>query len=111
MYRPIDGLRWDGTAMRLDDRAYCTDPTSSLYGYGDERTYNRCFHLTQEYSDIEKAVSVPFLTVGTSEWFRDRFVAMTPCAPRTLESWKRMNLKRKTIRSHPRKTFTKRNTK
>jgi hypothetical protein len=111
MYRPIDGLKWDGTTMRLDDKAYCVDLTDPLYGYGDERMYNKCFHLTQEFSDIETAKSVPFLSVGTPEWFRDRPVVLTPCAPRDVDSWRRMNLKRRTVRNHPRKTFTKRNTK
>jgi hypothetical protein len=87
------------------------DPTDQMYGYGDERTYNKCFHLTQEFSDIDDAKPIPFLSVGTPEWFRDRPVALTVCAPRDVDSWKRMNLKRRTVRRHPRKTFTKRNTK
>jgi hypothetical protein len=110
MYRPIDGLQWDGSTMRLNDRAYCADPTDSHYGYGHERMYTRCFNLTQEYSDIENAVDVPHLTIGPQEWFRDRPVALTPCAPRDVDSWRRMNLKRRTVRKHPRKTFTKRKT-
>ncbi len=111
MYRPIDGLRWDGTTLRLDDRAYCKDLTDPLYGYGDERTHTRCFNLSQNFADVENAKPVPFLSVGTPEWFRDRPVALTPWAPGYAESWKRMNLKRRTVRGHPRKTFTKRITK
>jgi hypothetical protein len=111
MYRPIDALEWDGSHLRLNDRAYCIDPTDEYYGFGNERTYSQCFNLSQEFSDIENAKPVPFLTIGRQEWIRDRPVAVTQCAPRDLESWKRMNLKRRTIRNHPRKTFTKRNIK
>jgi len=111
MYRPIDGLRWTGTDLKLDDRAYCTDPMDDLYGFGTHRMYNHCFNLSQSFGDIENAKPVPFLTIGTPEWFRDRPIALTPCAPRDIESWKRMNLRRKTVRRHARKTFTKRNTK
>lgn len=111
MYRPIDGLRWTGTDLKLDDRAYCTDPMDDLYGFGTHRMYNHCFNLSQSFGDIENAKPVPFLTIGTPEWFRDRPIALTPCAPRDIESWKRMNLRRKTVRRHVRKTFTKRNTK
>jgi hypothetical protein len=110
MYRPIDSLRWDGHTMRVDDSAYCKDPTDPMYGYGHQRIYNKCFNLTQEFPDIESAKHVSCLTIGIPEWFRDRSIAMTPCAPRTLDSWKRLNLKRRTVRIHPRKTFTKRNT-
>jgi hypothetical protein len=38
--------------MMLDDHAYCKDLTDPLYGYGHERIYNKCFHLTQEFSDL-----------------------------------------------------------
>ena len=111
MYRPVDGLRWTGSTMMLDDHAYCKDMTDPLYGYGDERIYNKCFHLTQEFSDIQNAEPVVFLTIGPAEWFRDRFVAMTPCAPRDMQSWKNMNLRRRTFRKHPRSAYTKRNIK
>jgi hypothetical protein len=111
LYRPIDGLRWTGTELRLEDHAYCKDPLDDLYGFGTDRMYTLCFNLSQNFADVENAKALPFLTIGTPEWFRDRPLALTPCAPRTVESWKRMNLKRRTVRSCLRKTFTKRNMK
>lgn len=111
LYRPIDGLRWTGTELRLDDTAYITDPMDDLYGFGTERMYNTCFNLSQNFADVENAKAVPHLTIGTPEWFCDRPVCLTPCAPRDIESWRRMKLHRRTMRKHMRKTFTKRNTK
>lgn len=73
--------------------------------------YNKCFHLTQEFSEIDTAKPIPFLTIGAQEWFRDRSIALTDCAPRDTPSWKRMNLRRRTFKNRVRKTFTKRNMK
>lgn len=111
MYRPIDGLRWTGTELKLDDAEYCRELTDEFYGYGGEKMYNKCFHLTQEFSEIETAKPIPFLTIGAQEWFRDRPIALTDCAPRDTPSWKRMNLRRRTFKNRVRKTFTKRNMK
>lgn len=111
LYRPINGLRWDGFKLKLDDIEFCKDPTDELYGYGTDRMYTVCFNLSQNFPNIEEAEPVPFLTIGTEEWFHDRPLALTVCAPRDTLSWKRTNLQRRTLRKHPRKTFTKRNAK
>lgn len=111
MFRPIDGLAWDGAKYIMNDTAYCSDPTSKYYGFGSEPMYTLCYHLTHEYSEkVADAPTVPSLTIGPSTWFFDRTMSLTPCAPTDKSSWRRaINGKRKTLRVLTRKTFTKRN--
>ena len=110
MFRPVDGLAWNGTTFVLDDSAYCSDITDRQYGYGTEEMYQVCLKLTETWeSKVEDAPIRKVLSFGTNEWFFDRPMVLTPCAPRTKESWKAMGLARRTLRAHPRKTFTKRN--
>jgi len=66
----------------------------------------------KEYCEsIETPEEVPerLVWIGTPEWFFDRPVVLSQCAPRTIESWRRMNVKRRTFRSKRGKAFTKRN--
>ena len=112
-YRPIDGMKWDGTRFILDDAAYCTDPSSDLYGYGGNAELSDfCSTLGERY-DATKAVPVSgSIAIGSSlEWFRDRPMALTLCAPRDAASWKRMlcGSRARTCKRKTRTRFTKRN--
>lgn len=108
-FRPIDSVHWDGTTFAIDDRAYCTDPMDNLYGYGSQQMKDLCNLLKNKREDTPNVVDA--LNFGTLEWFRDRRVCIGQCAPRTLDSWKRMiHKKHRTCRKAPRgKKFTRRN--
>lgn len=97
--RPIQGIAWDGTTFRIQDDAFCSDPTSPLYGYGSPQMRQLCELLSENVPDPVNVSTVPF----GNEWFRDRFVALTSCAPRDTMSWKRMvQNKARTCRKAPR---------
>lgn len=99
-FRPIEGVSWDGTTFQIKDDMYCADPTSSVYGYGSPEMAQLCELLKDRYDNTATKVST--LPIGT-EWFRDRFVEMTVCAPRDAKSWKRMVQNRgRTCRKAPR---------
>ena len=99
-FRPIEGVMWDGRSFRLQEQSFCTDPTSEVYGYGSDKMKQLCELLQDKYTS--NAVKVSTLPFGT-EWFRDRLVAFTPCAPRDVQSWKRMvRNKPRTCRKAPR---------
>ena len=98
-FRPIQGVVWDGQTFQVQDDMYCIDPTDSLYGYGSEQMKTLCSLLSEQKGEPTKVSTLPF---GT-EWFRDRFVAVSPCAPRDTSSWKRMvQNKPRTCRKAPR---------
>jgi hypothetical protein len=107
-FRPIDGVRWTGTHYKVDDRVYCSDPTSEYYGYGMEERRQLCGLLNKLYEQTPLKVSV--LPMDDVEWFRDRWVSFEPCAPRTITSWKHLVRNRpRTCRNAPRgKKFTRR---
>jgi hypothetical protein len=110
-YRPIDGMKWNGTQFILDDVAYCTDPSSELYGYGSQTMSDFCSALGEKY-DATKAKQVDSIAIGNSPiWFRDRMISLTPCAPKDVASWKRMLCggRARTCRNITRNRFTKRN--
>ena len=86
-FRPIEGVAWDGRSFQVQDSVFCADPTSDVYGYGSDKMKELCELLHTKYNTA--AVHVSTLPIG-NEWFRDRFVDFTPCAPRDLPSWKRM---------------------
>ena len=99
-FRPIEGISWDGTAFRIHDEKFCSDPTDEQYGYGCAQMKELCDLLADKHD--ETPVKVSTLPIG-SEWFRDRVVALTPCARRDVKSWKRMVLnKPRTCRNAPR---------
>lgn len=107
-WRPVDAVRWTGARFEADDRAYTADPTSDDYGYGSTKMRELCEALTEKFPQTD-APSVPHLPAGPVEWFRDRMVALSPCAPRDMASWKRMTAGRaRTCRAGPRNRFTKR---
>jgi hypothetical protein len=87
-FRPIDAVQWDGVSFVIDDRAYCKDPLDELYGYGTRQAKEVCDRLAPLRQ--QRAVAIETPVIGKSEWFRDRNVALHPCAPRDKESWKRM---------------------
>jgi hypothetical protein len=87
-FRPIDALQWDGTSFLINDRTYCKDPTDALYGYGTPQMKDVCDRLVSFHERSSLAVETPI--IGQPEWFRDRYVALHPCAPRDKDSWKRM---------------------
>jgi len=113
LFRPVDGLAWDGTKFVLDDTAYCADITDRQYGFGSEAMYQVCTKLSETWADkVADAPVAKVLTIGKNEWFFDRPMVLTACASRTKESWRAMGLQRKSLRvlrRSPRKTFTKRN--
>jgi hypothetical protein len=106
-FRPIESIVWTGTNFHIHDEAYCSDPTDSLYGYGSDSMRELCTLLHGFHEGTP--VKVTTLPMGT-EWFRDRFVSLSPCAPRDASSWKRMvQGKGRTCRKAPRgKKFTRR---
>lgn len=107
-FRPIHGIQWNGNAFVIDDKEYCSDPMDDLYGYGSSQMKQICDALTEKYSSQIKIVECP--ETGNLEWFYDRRVSLTPCCPRTKDSWKRMvRGKYKTLRKGPAVTFTRRN--
>ena len=102
-FRPVDSLKWNGSKFVLDDVAYTSDPFDPLYGYGSEKMKHVCGALTQAYEpSLEKARNVRHLSIGPTEWWRDRSVALSGCADRSLPSWKQMcRGKPRTCRSAP----------
>lgn len=112
LFRPVDGLAWNGTKFVLDDIAYCADITDRQYGFGTEAMYQLCSKLSEAWAEkVDDAPVVPTLSIGKNEWFFDRPLVLTPCAQRTKESWRAMNVFRRTFRVHrrARQAFTKRN--
>ncbi len=99
-FRPIHSVVWDGTIFQIDDAMFCSDPTSSVYGYGSPQMAQLCELLKDKYDETASKVST--LPIG-NEWFRDRFVLLTECAPRDIHSWKRLvQNKPRTCRKAPR---------
>lgn len=110
-WRPIDALSWNGTQFRIDDRAYTANLFSDLYGYGTPQMKTVCEALTTTYGGARgTAAVVNSLSIGPTEWWRDRFVCVSPCVPRTTENWKKMcRGKPRTCRHIPKgKTLTRR---
>ena len=107
-FRPIETVVWNGTSFDIQDKTYCADPTDDLYGYGSPQMRELC-ELLQDKAK-ETPIKVSTLPIG-DVWFRDRFVAFTPCAPQDVRSWKRMvQNKARTCRKCPRgKRLTRRN--
>jgi hypothetical protein len=89
MFRPINAIRWDGTAFVFDDREYCMDPSDPLYGFGSQTMKDLCELLGDQRLE-ELPIDASVLDAGSLEWFFDRRVALTPCAVRDHASWKRM---------------------
>jgi hypothetical protein len=108
-FRPIQNVVWDGATFRIVDKQFCSDPTDPLYGYGSESMMKLCELLRDRHA--LPATAVDSLPIGLKEWFRDRFVPMDTCAPRTVASWKKLvQGKGRTCRKAPRgKKFTRRN--
>ena len=109
-FRPITAIAWDGTKFFLDDRMYCADPSDPLYGYGSVQMKQICDLLTQKYeSSLGSANPMKSPAVGPVEWFHDRFISFTPCAPKDTSSWKRLSKGRhNTLRTAPRNKLTRR---
>jgi hypothetical protein len=107
-FRPITSLAWDGEALVLNDRAYCADPTDPLYGYGTAKMREVCTLLTKSFRPTD-ARSGLLPAVGPQEWFYDRYLSLTPCAPRDRASWKRFHKGRyRTPKSAPKTRLTRR---
>jgi len=106
VWRPIKGLAWNGKEFVLLE-PYCTDPMDPLYGYKFKAMKNYCERLPPP-EEIKKDTSE---WIGNPEWFFDRPVVLTPCAPRTLQTWKALNVRRRTMRKRNAQTFTRRNRK
>jgi hypothetical protein len=107
-WRPVTAIAWDGTRSVVDDRAYCADPTDPLYGYGSVQMRDACRALTATYPPTDApAGSLP--AIGPQEWFFDRFLSLTPCAPRDKASWKRFHKgKYRTPKAAPKTRLTRR---
>lgn len=105
-WRPIDALAWNGEHIELQDRTYCADPLDPLYGYGSAKMQELCRILTDVYPASE-AKPGPLPAVGPQEWFYDRFLSLTRCAPRDKASWKRFHKGRyRTPRNAPKTRLT-----
>jgi len=90
-FRPITAIAWDGTKFFLDDRAYCSDPSNPLYGYGSVQMKQVCDLLSRTYeSKLDGAHVMKTPAIGRTEWFHDRMVSFTPCADKDMASWKRL---------------------
>lgn len=111
LFRPIDGYAWDGTAYRVLDTAYCTDPLSKTYCFGTAELLAKCVELSKKYEPSFPTVpTASYLDIGTPTWFRDRPMTFTPCASRDALSWKRcVNGHARTCKQRSKKRFTKRN--
>jgi hypothetical protein len=110
-FRPIRGIRWNGTSFVVDDKEFCADPLDLLYGYGSPQMKQICDALTERYaSQISTATSVHSPEIGNVEWFFDRRVSLAACCPRTKDVWRQMvKGKYKTLRKGPAVKFTRRN--
>jgi hypothetical protein len=108
-FRPIQSIQWDGTRFVFDDQLYCKDPTDPLYGYGSQTMKDFC-DLLGDYRLEELPLTVQSLESTNPEWWFDRRITLTPCAPRDHASWKRMvQNKGRTCRKAPTgKKFTRR---
>jgi hypothetical protein len=107
-YRPVTSVSWDGDRIVLDDRAYCSDPTDPLYGYGTPAMQDLCGLLSQRHPP-STARAAPLPAIGPAEWFFDRYASLTPCAPRDRASWKRFHKGRyRTPQSAPKTRLTRR---
>ena len=107
-WRPLPALSWDGDRLVIDDRAYCADPTDPFYGYGSATMRDLCATLTKTYAPSD-APPGPVPAVGPSEWFYDRYLSLTPCAPRDRASWKRFHKgKYRTPKAAPKTRLTRR---
>ena len=110
-FRPITSVAWNGSSFVVDDKTFCSDPTSELYGYGTPEMKQICNALTQKFaSQVSTTRIVDTPEIGTLEWFFDRRVSLTPCCTRDKSSWKRMvRGKYRTLRKGPAVKFTRRN--
>lgn len=106
-FRPINGVKWDGSRYIYDDQEYCSDPTDPLYGYGSQVMKDLCDLLADSRHEIPEETDS--LRTGQLEWFYDRPMSLTACAPRDMASWKRMSKGiHRTCRRHRGRKFTRR---
>ncbi len=106
-FRPIDDVQWDGTRFVYNDREYCSDPTDPLYGYGSEVMKDLCDLLADSRHELPEEVDC--LRIGAPEWFFDRPLSLSRCAPRDMASWKRMSKGvHRTLRNCRGRKFTRR---
>ena len=105
-WRPVSSIAWDGDSLQIDDRAYCADPMDPLYGYGSAKMRELCSILTDTYPAAEAQPGL-LPAIGPREWFYDRFLSLTRCAPRDKASWKRFHKGRyRTPRTAPKTRLT-----
>lgn len=109
-FRPIASCAWDGTAYVVNDKPFCADPMSPLYGFGSVAMKQLCEALTAKYgAEVSRASVVSTPSVGQAEWLFDRMAVLTPCAPRDRASWKQMIRGRyRTLRAKVPKKLTRR---
>jgi hypothetical protein len=106
-FRPISNVQWDGSRFVYDDKEYCSDPSDPFYGYGSEVMKDLCDLLVDNRHEAPEETD--FLRIGQPEWFFDRPLSLTACAPRDHASWKRMSKGRhRTCRKHRGRKFTRR---
>ena len=90
-FRPIQSVDWTGDRFVLNDDVYCGDPTDELYGFGSPQMRQVCDILRDTYSKaLSTAIEIKSPKIGTLVWFGDRYVSLSPCAPKTNASWKKM---------------------
>jgi hypothetical protein len=112
-FRPIQSVDWSGDRFVNNDNTYCIDPMDELYGFGSQQMKQVCDALRDRYAaSISGATVVKSPQIGALSWFGDRYVSMSPCAPKTSASWKKMcrgsAYTRRHVPSTTRNKFTKR---
>lgn len=112
-FRPIQSVDWTGSRFVLVDDAYCSDPTDELYGFGSPQMKQVCDLLRDKYATaVSSATPIKSPRIGNVVWFGDRYVSLSPCAPKTSASWKKMCQGKLRTRRHvpstTRNKFTKR---
>lgn len=109
-FRPIRSVTWTGSRFEIEERDYCDDPSSELYGYASLEMKQLCERLTESYATkVNTATPMTTPEIGPMTWFFDRRVSLSPCADRDKASWKRMTHgRRRTCRRGNAEKFTRR---
>lgn len=106
-FRPIKSFAWNGTQYEIDDSPYCQNPMDPNYGFGSAEMKAYCKKIPKPEQTIQQ---LPI--IGTTQWWFDRDIVLTPCCPKDKQSWRRMHGGRyRTLHNYTRNKFTRRNRK
>lgn len=112
-FRPIQSVDWTGDRFVINDVVYCSDPMDDMYGFGSPQMKQVCDVLRDTYNkSLANATEIKSPQIGKLTWFGDRYISLSPCAPKTTTSWKKMCRGKVHTRRHvpstTRNKFTKR---